>query len=72
MPMLYGEGKKAFIRLQEEIMRNNSDHSRTYDNASGRPTVRFPQIWGGDADTAMNCIQSSLGNDLEVTQTARS
>lgn len=27
MPMLYGEGKRAFIRLQEEIMRTNSDHS---------------------------------------------
>lgn len=30
MPMLYGEGKRAFIRLQEEIMRTNSDHSCTY------------------------------------------
>lgn len=27
MPMLYGEGDKAFIRLQEEIMRYSSDHS---------------------------------------------
>jgi hypothetical protein len=27
MPLLYGEGKKAFIRLQEEIMRSNYDHS---------------------------------------------
>lgn len=28
MPMLYGEGgRKAFLRLQEEIMRNSDDHS---------------------------------------------
>jgi hypothetical protein len=27
MPMLYGEGKKAFIRLQEEIMKSNADDS---------------------------------------------
>tara|TARA_R110002060_G_scaffold51507_6_gene62498 strand:- start:924 stop:2621 length:1698 start_codon:yes stop_codon:yes gene_type:complete len=27
MPLLYGEGKKAFIRLQLEIMRTSADHS---------------------------------------------
>ena len=27
MPMIYGEGPKAFIRLQEEIMRESSDES---------------------------------------------
>jgi hypothetical protein len=27
MPLLYGEGEKAFIRLQEEIMRISNDHS---------------------------------------------
>ena len=27
MPMLYGEGDYAFVRLQEEIMRNTADHS---------------------------------------------
>jgi len=27
MPMLYGEGEYAFIRLQEEIIRNSDDHS---------------------------------------------
>ncbi|KAE8444813.1 hypothetical protein EG329_014167 [Mollisiaceae sp. DMI_Dod_QoI] len=27
MPMLYGEGKRAFIRLQEEIMKVSDDHS---------------------------------------------
>lgn len=27
MPLLYGEGRKAFIRLQEEIMKISDDHS---------------------------------------------
>lgn len=27
MPMLYGEGNKAFLRLQEEIMRRSDDHT---------------------------------------------
>ncbi|KAN0102226.1 HET domain containing protein [Hyaloscypha variabilis] len=27
LPLLYGEGEKAFIRLQEEIMRNSDDQS---------------------------------------------
>ena len=27
MPMLYGEGEKAFIRLQEEILKSAEDHS---------------------------------------------
>lgn len=27
MPMLYGEGEKAFVRLQEEIMKVSDDHS---------------------------------------------
>jgi hypothetical protein len=27
LPLLYGEGKMAFIRLQEEIMKRSSDHS---------------------------------------------
>ncbi len=27
MPLLYGEGKKSFIRLQEEIIKHSDDHS---------------------------------------------
>jgi hypothetical protein len=27
MPLLYGEGKRAFIRLQEEIMKETDDQS---------------------------------------------
>ena len=27
MPLLYGEGEKAFIRLQEEIIKESDNHS---------------------------------------------
>lgn len=27
MPLLYGEGEKSFIRMQEEIMKYSNDHS---------------------------------------------
>ena len=39
MPMLYGEGERAFIRLQEEIIKVSDDHSlfawKSYENHSG-------------------------------------
>src|SRR5579871_6642511 len=39
MPMLYGEGERAFIRLQEEIMKVSDDHSlfawKSDENHSG-------------------------------------
>jgi len=44
MPLLYGEGKKAFIRLQEEIMRVIDDHSILAWTSPGwdRETVLAP------------------------------
>jgi hypothetical protein len=27
MPLIYGEGKRAFVRLQEEIIKVSDDHS---------------------------------------------
>ncbi len=42
MPLLYGEGLKAFIRLQEEIIRNSNDQSIfcwTYN-------LDVPESWG--------------------------
>ncbi|KAI5991873.1 hypothetical protein EDD15DRAFT_1063019 [Pisolithus albus] len=46
MPMLYGEGKKAFIRLQQEIIRNSSDQSIF----AWKPTDETPQTCGMLAD----------------------
>lgn len=37
MPLLYGEGEKAFIRLQEEIIKQSEDHSLFAWNDSNAP-----------------------------------
>ncbi|KAK5659344.1 hypothetical protein OQA88_1437 [Cercophora sp. LCS_1] len=42
MPMLYGEGSKAFIRLQEEIMRNTEDQSLFAWKATPESAKQFP------------------------------
>ncbi|EGZ70900.1 HET-domain-containing protein [Neurospora tetrasperma FGSC 2509] len=56
MPMLYGEGKKAFMRLQHEIM-------KTYDDA----TIL---AWGYgmplDRDTYVDTADGYVAHDLEV------
>ena len=46
MPPIYGEGERAFIRLQEEILRSSNDHSIfawTVDQISGASRSGF---WG--------------------------
>ncbi|KAI8725361.1 HET domain-containing protein [Fusarium sp. LHS14.1] len=43
MPLLYGEGERAFIRLQEEIMRVSDDHSLfAWKCADGRGGLLAP------------------------------
>ncbi|KAG9186168.1 hypothetical protein G6011_02724 [Alternaria panax] len=39
MPLLYGEGGKAFVRLQEEIMKDSVDHSIFAWNACRQSTL---------------------------------
>ncbi|KAF1851242.1 HET-domain-containing protein [Cucurbitaria berberidis CBS 394.84] len=43
MPLLYGEGEKAFFRLQEQILKSSRDHSILAFRAdpSKRPTGRY-------------------------------
>ncbi len=42
MPMLYGEGSKAFTRLQEEIMKETDDHSLFAWKASAGSAAKYP------------------------------
>lgn len=37
MPMLYGEGERAFVRLQEEIIKESDDHSIFAWDAADKP-----------------------------------
>jgi hypothetical protein len=46
MPLLYGEGTKAFKRLQEEIFRTIDDHSLlAWTAPKAFMTVGHPQLW---------------------------
>ncbi|KAK0630330.1 heterokaryon incompatibility protein-domain-containing protein [Bombardia bombarda] len=45
MPLLYGEGVKAFIRLQEEIIKYSTDH--TIFCWSSPPSLRNTPLWDG-------------------------
>lgn len=57
MPLLYGEGRRAFVRLQEEIMKDSSDHSLfawTPDFLASRWT-----LFGAFANSAFSFAHSS-------------
>ena len=49
MPMLYGEGQKAFARLQEEVMKISTDHSifAWQNRSDGELLARSPQDFRG-------------------------
>lgn len=42
MPMLYGEGEKAFVRLQEEILKETDDHTIFAWRANSSSAENFP------------------------------
>ncbi|KAL2062025.1 hypothetical protein VTL71DRAFT_6291 [Oculimacula yallundae] len=58
MPLLYGEGKKAFQRLQEEILKDTDDHSllawglenSRYFDDNGDPLFDFIGVLADSAD----------------------
>ncbi|CZR51421.1 related to beta transducin-like protein [Phialocephala subalpina] len=54
MPLLYGEGKTAFIRLQEEIIKVSDDHSifawRSEDQNNGGLLATSPDAFKESAD----------------------
>jgi hypothetical protein len=52
MPLLYGEGGNAFMRLQEEIIRRSDDHSifAWQDNLSSDMLARSPKSFQSSTD----------------------
>lgn len=71
MPMLYGEGERAFIRLQEEIIRISDDHSlfawRSTENHGGiLATSPF------DFADSSNIIQTNLSDSANNPPTLSS
>lgn len=71
MPLLYGEGERAFTRLQEEIMRVSDDHSlfawESLDNRGGL-LATSPAAFKGSG----NIVQLGHVNDSHNTLTVSS
>ncbi|CAJ2505058.1 Uu.00g124520.m01.CDS01 [Anthostomella pinea] len=57
MPMLYGEGEKAFMRLQEEIVKQSTDLSLFAWRADALSTQRFRGIFARTPREFIGCTQ---------------
>ncbi|KAI1187774.1 HET-domain-containing protein [Nemania serpens] len=55
MPLLYGEGEKAFTRLQEEIVRSSNDLSIFAWTASLGDRRSFRGLWASSASEFKSC-----------------
>ncbi|KIW29886.1 uncharacterized protein PV07_05672 [Cladophialophora immunda] len=73
MPLLYGEGDRAFLRLQEEILREHNDLSLfAWQNTSGKSLYRgifaeSPSEFSDCCDVKAPHERQSLGNEVSVT-----
>lgn len=70
MPLLYGEREKAFIRLQEEIMKISNDHSifaRTSSEDSGGPLAKSPDAFANSRDIISADPSNTIPNHAAVT-----
>ncbi|OAP61589.1 hypothetical protein AYL99_03792 [Fonsecaea erecta] len=73
MPLLYGEGDRAFLRLQEEILKEHNDLSLfAWQNTSG--TSLYRGIFAESPSEFSDCFdlkapheRQSLGNEVSVT-----
>ncbi|KAM7192503.1 Heterokaryon incompatibility protein (HET) domain containing protein [Naviculisporaceae sp. PSN 640] len=81
MPLLYGEGQKAFLRLQEEIVKAYNDqsilawHSEDWDDDRFSPFAPNPDAFEGSVDISfpdvgisMSLDTTGLALDLQLMQ----
>ncbi|KAI1305096.1 heterokaryon incompatibility protein-domain-containing protein [Xylaria venustula] len=71
MPLIYGEGRKAFLRLQQEILKVSDDQSLF---AWGAPEVfsdmhNFSRVWKPDAYGVFADSPSKFATNHEILQT---
>ncbi|KAL4064815.1 heterokaryon incompatibility protein-domain-containing protein [Scleroderma yunnanense] len=69
MPMLYGEGKKAFHRLQLEIIRTSNDQSIFAWSFDGKG--RIGSILADDPSSFRGCVQMELMDPDEFIRSLR-
>jgi hypothetical protein len=68
MPLLYGEGSRAFTRLQEEILRKSGDNSILawgLDTISRHPAGWMPDIWSKSVLQPAETILASSPKDFK-------
>ena len=70
MPMLYGEGKKAFHRLQLEIIRTSNDHS-IFAWGCNSVNVRTGSILADDPNLFRDCAKMELMNRDEFIESLK-
>ncbi|KIM57159.1 hypothetical protein SCLCIDRAFT_187520 [Scleroderma citrinum Foug A] len=70
MPMLYGEGKKAFHRLQLEIIRTSNDHS-IFAWGCNEINVRTGGILADDTNFFRGCNEMELMDRNEFIESLR-
>ena len=63
MPLVYGEGRKAFQRLQQEIIRQSTDQSIfAWDSPQGSPTSRKGLLLA----PSIQCFQNGLNIERHI------
>jgi hypothetical protein len=71
MPLLYGEGVKAFVRLQEEIMKVSDDHSifawRLKDQSHGGLLATSPAAFQESADIVLRHSHSTTNSPWSIS-----
>ena len=70
MPMLYGEGKKAFHRLQLEIIRTSNDHS-VFAWGCNEIHLRAGSILADDPSFFQDCAKMELMNQDEFLESLK-
>ncbi|KAK3313600.1 hypothetical protein B0H66DRAFT_606855 [Apodospora peruviana] len=64
MPLLYGEGQKAFTRLQEEIIKETNDFSLfAWKTAAGHSSQKYWGILANSPSLFAHCADVTLAND---------
>lgn len=67
MPLLYGEGDKAFLRLQQEIIKSSCDKSILAYSSIGGPAFLFAQSPSDFAWSGMVTLER-LGQDFDESE----
>lgn len=67
MPLIYGEGTKAFIRLQEEIVKRSDDLSILAGDRTGNLLADSPRAFTACADVYTRSLWNDIPAEFSIT-----